>query len=42
MQAKQVSLRATVIGGVVMCAAALSSAAAFAQSNDAAPAPAGC
>ncbi len=40
MQAKQVSLRATVIGGVVMCAAALSSAAAFAQSNDAAPAPA--
>ncbi|MGN6263725.1 MAG: TorF family putative porin [Ralstonia sp.] len=38
MQAK-VSLHATVIGGVVFCAAALSSAAAFAQSTDAAPAP---
>lgn len=39
MQAK-VSLHATVMGGVVFCAAALSSAAAFAQSTDAAPAPA--
>ncbi|MGA4736901.1 TorF family putative porin, partial [Escherichia coli] len=38
MQAN-VSLRATVMGGVVFCAAALSSAAAFAQSTDAAPAP---
>ncbi|MDF6543540.1 TorF family putative porin, partial [Escherichia coli] len=43
MQAK-VSLHATVMGGVVFCAAALSSAAAFAQSTsqsaDSAPAPA--
>ncbi|HXI14855.1 MAG TPA: TorF family putative porin, partial [Chloroflexota bacterium] len=38
MQAN-VSLRATVMGGVVFCAAALSNAAAFAQSTDAAPAP---
>ena len=44
MQAKQVSLRATVMGGVVvstvLCAAAFTSAAAYAQSSDAASAPA--